>query len=308
MITDPSVLDENGGECKIVGLRHRPAERSARRSSSDASADTPSRCFSPTRRCTPTCSRSRTARSTPARCRATCCPSATASSTAARPTRCARACCRWTRCWSRSPPGASCSSCARTRRNRPFLDALHVGTQEEIRERAAMMAARSTRASACCSRRWRRPASSTTRCIVFLGDNGFFFGEHGLGAERRFAYEEGIRTAFFVRYPQAHRGGQPLPADGASATDIAPTLDRAGGRQARAADAGPLAGAADERPRQALARGVPGRVLRRVGLAVDRRHELQGAAHRALQVHPLDPSRQGRRSTSCTTSSAIRTR
>ena len=37
---------------------------------------------------------------------------------------------------------------------------------------------------------------------MFLGDNGFFFGEHGLGAERRFAYEEGIRTAFFVRYPK----------------------------------------------------------------------------------------------------------
>ena len=28
-------------------------------------------------------------------------------------------------------------------------------------------------------------------CIVFLGDNGYFFGEHGLGPERRFAYEEG---------------------------------------------------------------------------------------------------------------------
>ena len=25
-------------------------------------------------------------------------------------------------------------------------------------------------------------------CIVFLGDNGFFFGEHGLGPERRFAF------------------------------------------------------------------------------------------------------------------------
>ena len=39
-------------------------------------------------------------------------------------------------------------------------------------------------------------------CIVFLGDNGFFCGEHGITIERRFAYEEGIRTAFYVRYRQ----------------------------------------------------------------------------------------------------------
>ena len=43
--------------------------------------------------------------------------------------------------------------------------------------------------------------------ILFLGDNGFFFGEHGLGAERRFAYEEGIRTAFFMRYPRLAKPG-----------------------------------------------------------------------------------------------------
>ena len=51
--------------------------------------------------------------------------------------------------------------------------------------------------------------------ILFLGDNGFFFGEHGLGAERRFAYEEGIRTAFFVRYPKLIKPGTQLEADGA---------------------------------------------------------------------------------------------
>jgi arylsulfatase A-like enzyme len=67
-------------------------------------------------------------------------------------------------------------------------------------------------------------------CIVFLGDNGFFFGEHGLGAERRFAYEEGIRTAFFVRYPKLVRPGTTIKPM-VLAIDIAPTLiDLAGGK------------------------------------------------------------------------------
>jgi arylsulfatase A-like enzyme len=65
--------------------------------------------------------------------------------------------------------------------------------------------------------------------ILFLGDNGFFFGEHGLGAERRFAYEEGIRTAFFIRYPKLVRPGTAIEPM-ALALDIAPTLvELAGG-------------------------------------------------------------------------------
>ena len=67
-------------------------------------------------------------------------------------------------------------------------------------------------------------------CIVFLGDNGFFFGEHGLGAERRFAYEEGIRTAFFVRYPPRIPAGT-RAKEMVLALDIAPTMiELAGGR------------------------------------------------------------------------------
>jgi len=67
-------------------------------------------------------------------------------------------------------------------------------------------------------------------CIVFLGDNGFFFGEHGLGAERRFAYEEGIRTAFFVRYPPLAERGTHIERM-VIALDIAPTLiELAGGK------------------------------------------------------------------------------
>src|SRR5688500_4337089 len=76
------------------------------------------------------------------------------------------------------------------RSSRSYLDPLHLGDQEEIRQRAAMMASVDEGVGNLLS------ALEETRqlertCIVFLGDNGYFFGEHGLGAERRFAYEEG---------------------------------------------------------------------------------------------------------------------
>jgi arylsulfatase A-like enzyme len=65
--------------------------------------------------------------------------------------------------------------------------------------------------------------------ILFVSDNGYFFGEHGLGPERRFAYEEGIRTPLLVRYPPLAAPGKVIDAL-ALAIDIAPTvLDVAGG-------------------------------------------------------------------------------
>jgi N-acetylglucosamine-6-sulfatase len=112
--------------------------------------------------------------------------------------------------------------------SRPFLEALHSGSQEEIRARAAMMASVDEGVGALLQ------ALEETRqldrtCIVFLGDNGFFFGEHGLGAERRFPYEEGIRTAFFVRYPGRIRPASRF-AQMILALDIAPTfIELAGG-------------------------------------------------------------------------------
>jgi len=70
-------------------------------------------------------------------------------------------------------------------------------------------------------------------CIVFLGDNGFFFGEHGLGAERRFPYEEGIRTAFFVRYPERIEPRTQV-REMILTLDIAPTMiELAGGAPGR---------------------------------------------------------------------------
>ena len=106
--------------------------------------------------------------------------------------------------------------------SRAYLDPLHVGEQEEIRQRAAMMASVDEGIGLlldCLEEK--RELDKTV--IVFLGDNGYFFGEHGLGAERRFAYEEGIRTAFFVRYPKLV-APQSRIARMALAIDLAPTL------------------------------------------------------------------------------------
>jgi arylsulfatase A-like enzyme len=112
---------------------------------------------------------------------------------------------------------------------RAFLDALHVGDQEEIRERAAMMASVDEGVGMLLAALEKNGKLDKT-CIVFLGDNGYFFGEHGLGAERRFAYEEGIRTAFFVRYPRLIKPGSEV-AQMTLATDIAPTMVQlAGGK------------------------------------------------------------------------------
>jgi arylsulfatase A-like enzyme len=111
--------------------------------------------------------------------------------------------------------------------SRPFLEGLQSGTQEEIRRRAAMMASVDEGVGMLLEALRRKGILDQT-FILFLGDNGFFFGEHGLGAERRFAYEEGIRTAFFARYPKLIKPGtriEPMVL----AIDIAPSLIDLGG-------------------------------------------------------------------------------
>jgi N-acetylglucosamine-6-sulfatase len=112
--------------------------------------------------------------------------------------------------------------------NRAFLDAIHVGEQEEVRERAAMMAS-VDEGVGLLLQALEDAGELDNTCIVFLGDNGFFFGEHGLGAERRFPYEEGIRTAFFVRYPPLVEPDTRVERM-VTALDIAPTfIELAGG-------------------------------------------------------------------------------
>ncbi len=59
--------------------------------------------------------------------------------------------------------------------------------------------------------------------IMVVGDNGYFYGEHGLSEERRLAYEESIRLPLLVRYPPKVPIGS-RPTAQALTIDIAPTI------------------------------------------------------------------------------------
>ena len=59
--------------------------------------------------------------------------------------------------------------------------------------------------------------------VILVGDNGYFYGEHGLSEERRLAYEESIRLPLLMRYPPSIRAGS-TPAGQALTIDIAPTI------------------------------------------------------------------------------------
>jgi arylsulfatase A-like enzyme len=65
--------------------------------------------------------------------------------------------------------------------------------------------------------------------VIFLSDNGYFLGEHGLG-DKRAAYEESLRIPFMIRYPALQAGGAGRIANElALHVDLAPTiLDLAG--------------------------------------------------------------------------------
>ena len=56
--------------------------------------------------------------------------------------------------------------------------------------------------------------------VIYMGDNGFAFGEHGL-IDKRTAYEESMRVPMLVRCPEIFKGGQTVPQVIAN-IDIAP--------------------------------------------------------------------------------------
>ncbi|MFO1311554.1 MAG: sulfatase-like hydrolase/transferase [Burkholderiales bacterium] len=129
----------------------------------------------------------------------------------------------------RKPAWAECFAMKNSETAQAILAALQSGSQEEIRQRARMMAAVDEGMGAIFGTLERQGQLDNT-FIVFLGDNGFFFGEHALGPERRFAYEEGIRSPFLVRYPRRVKAGARV-RDLVICQDIAPTMiELAGGK------------------------------------------------------------------------------
>jgi N-acetylglucosamine-6-sulfatase len=120
------------------------------------------------------------------------------------------------------PAWADAFALRATEASRRLLAAIQAGTQEEIRQRARMMAAVDEGVGMLLEALARKRQLDDT-LILFLGDNGYFFGEHGLGPERRFAYEEGIRAPFLLRYARKARAGARL-RDLVICQDIAPTL------------------------------------------------------------------------------------
>lgn len=59
--------------------------------------------------------------------------------------------------------------------------------------------------------------------IILTGDNGYFYGEHGLSTERRLPYEESVRAPLLFRYPISVPAGGKIDAL-VSSIDIAPTI------------------------------------------------------------------------------------
>jgi len=127
------------------------------------------------------------------------------------------------------PAWAEAFGLKESERARQILAALHAGEQEEIRQRARMMASVDEGIGAILDVLERQGRLDDT-FIVFLGDNGYFFGEHGLGPERRFTYEEGIRSPFVVRYPRKVKADS-RRSELVICQDIAPTLLELAGRK-----------------------------------------------------------------------------
>lgn len=60
--------------------------------------------------------------------------------------------------------------------------------------------------------------------IIYVSDNGFFFGEHRLPNGKGFPYEEALSVPFVVRTPRAYGASPSVIHEVASNQDIAPTL------------------------------------------------------------------------------------
>ncbi|HWQ52292.1 MAG TPA: sulfatase [Bryobacteraceae bacterium] len=68
----------------------------------------------------------------------------------------------------------------------------------------------------------RRRGELDSTLLIYMGDNGFAFGEHGL-IDKRTAYEESMRVPLIARCPELFQGGRTVPQMVAN-LDIMPTV------------------------------------------------------------------------------------
>ncbi len=97
-----------------------------------------------------------------------------------------------------------------------------VTPDETIRDRLRMLAAVDEGLGQILAALEKQGALDRT-VVMVVGDNGYFYGEHGLSEERRLAYEESIRLPLLVRYPPLVKAGAE-PAAMSLTTDLAPTI------------------------------------------------------------------------------------
>jgi N-acetylglucosamine-6-sulfatase len=72
----------------------------------------------------------------------------------------------------------------------------------------------------------RRDGERRQTIVIYLSDNGFFFGQHRLRVGKGFVYEPALNVPFAMRVPRAYRGSAASPSLNSivSNQDIAPTL------------------------------------------------------------------------------------
>ena len=97
-----------------------------------------------------------------------------------------------------------------------------VTTDEIIRDRLRMLAAVDESLGRIVAALEKQGVLDKT-VIMLVGDNGYFYGEHGLSEERRLADEESIRVPLLIRYPPKVGSGT-KPAAQVLTIDIAPTI------------------------------------------------------------------------------------
>ncbi|PAW68195.1 MAG: hypothetical protein B9S34_03055 [Opitutia bacterium Tous-C1TDCM] len=97
-----------------------------------------------------------------------------------------------------------------------------VTPDETIRDRLRMLAAVDEGLGQMLAELEKQGALDRT-VVMIVGDNGYFYGEHGLSQERRLAYEESIRLPLLLRYPPRVKAGAE-PTGMALTTDLAPTI------------------------------------------------------------------------------------